>query len=83
MYNHKRIPAAGATHDAPAYAVDCLTRATFGVLRWYQIARMRAPMLEIAGGPFADAGLTLRAAYRTQLDLRLGVGHVVRDYAGA
>ncbi len=80
VFNHKRILAADATHAAPTCAVDCLTRATFGVLRWHQIARLRDPALHVTGGPLADAGLALREAYRTQLDMRLSAGRVVRDY---
>ncbi len=80
VYNRKRILAAGATYARPVYAVDCLTRAAFRVERFYQVARMRAPVLAAEGGPFAALGLSLRAAYRTQLDLRLGAAQMVRDY---
>jgi hypothetical protein len=80
VYNHKRVLAASATTETPTYAVDCLTRATFGVLRWYQIAKARAPALTVGGGPLASAGLTLRAVFRAQLDMRLSTGRVVRDY---
>ncbi|MBN1283925.1 MAG: acetoacetate decarboxylase family protein [Anaerolineae bacterium] len=80
VYNHKRALAAGATYDDLTCAIDCLTRATFGVLRWHQVAEARAPVLEVTSGPLADAGLSLRAVYRTRLDLRLGAGRVVRDY---
>lgn len=80
VYNRKRIPAADSRHDAPKYDVDCLTRAVFGVLRWQQIARLRDPTLVVSGGPLADADLTLREAFRAQLDMRLSAGRVVRDY---
>ncbi len=79
-YNRKRILASGATLENPTYAIDCLTRATFGVLRWYQIAEMRRPVLKVSGGPLMDLDLSLRAGYRTQLDMRLGAGRVLRDY---
>lgn len=80
VYNHKRILAADAARDRPAYAVDQLTHAVFGVLRWYQIARLRDPALDVIAGPLAGTGITLREAYRTQLDMRLSAGRVVRDY---
>jgi acetoacetate decarboxylase len=80
VYNHKRILAADAVHTQPTYAVDCLTSAIFGVLRWYQIARLRDPVLTVHAGPLAEAGLSLREAYRAQLDLRLSAGRVVQDY---
>lgn len=81
VYNHKRIPAPETNHDAPVYTVDQLTFAIFGVLRWYQIAQLHDPALEITGGPLAAANVTLREAYRTRLDMRLSTGRVVRDYA--
>ena len=80
VYNHKRIPAPASTHDTPTYAVDQLTHAIFGVLRWYQIAALETPRLRVAGGPLAEANLHLREAYRTQLDMRLSTGRVVEDY---
>lgn len=80
VYNHKRLLAVEAEHHRLTYAVDQLTRAAFGVLRWYQIARLDGVILAVRGGPFAGANLTLREAYRTQLDMRLSVGRVVRDY---
>jgi CRP-like cAMP-binding protein len=83
VYNHKRILAVDGSGDTPGYAVDQLTHAIFGVLRWYQIARLRAPSLVVTGGPLAGAGLRLREAYRTQLDMRLSTGRVVRDYGAA
>ncbi|MBN1566074.1 MAG: acetoacetate decarboxylase family protein [Anaerolineae bacterium] len=80
VYNHKRILAVDATREAPTYAVDQLTHTIMGVLRWYQIARMRDPVLALAAGPLKDANVTLREAYRTQLDMRLTRGRVIRDY---
>ncbi|MBN1681075.1 MAG: acetoacetate decarboxylase family protein [Anaerolineae bacterium] len=80
VFNHKRIPAIDTTADTPSYAVDQLTHATFGVLRWHRITRMKNPALTASGNPFAGMDLTLRDAYRTQLDMRLSVGHTVRDY---
>jgi hypothetical protein len=80
VYNHKQILAVDTEVDTPTYAVDQLTQALFGVLRWYQIARLRAPSLTVPGGPLAGADLRLREAFRTQLDLRLSTGRVVQDY---
>ncbi len=80
VYNHKRVLAVDATRESPTYTVDQLTHAIFGVLRWYQIARMREAVIEIAAGPLAAANVTLRDAYRTQLDMRLSRGRVIRDY---
>ncbi|NJL93880.1 MAG: hypothetical protein HC915_09195 [Anaerolineae bacterium] len=80
VFNHKQILAIDATADQPRYAVDQLTRAVFGVLRWYQIARLEGATLQAPGGPFAGAHLTLREAYRTVLDLRLSTGRPVQDY---
>ncbi len=76
VYNHKQVLAPGD----PAYALDQLTHAIFGVLRWYQIARISDPALEVLAGPLAGMNLTLREAYRTQLDMRLSTGRVLRDY---
>lgn len=83
VFNHKQILAPHATVDAPAYAVDQLTHAIFGVLTWYQLARMRDPQLDVQAGPLAALQLELREAYRTQLDLRLSAGRVMRDYLNA
>ena len=80
VYNHKRILAADATRESPTYAVDQLTHAIFSVLRWYQIAQLREPSLGIASGPLKEMNVTLREAYRTQLDMRLSRGRVIRDY---
>jgi hypothetical protein len=77
VYNHKRILAPNATHHTPAYDQDALTHAIFGILRWYQIAQMRDPILTVSGGPLANAGVTVRAAYRTQLDMRLSAGKTI------
>lgn len=80
VFNHKRVLAAETRADAPVYAVNQLTKAIFGVLRWYQIARLRDPVLTVYTGPLAACDVTLREAYRTQLDMRLTRGRVVRDY---
>lgn len=83
VYNHKKIPAVDSTQSAPRYAVNQLTRATFGVLRWHQVTRLVGGQLTIpTTGIKLDLlqGLTLQTAYRTQLELRLGVGRVVMDY---
>jgi hypothetical protein len=57
--------------------VDHLTHAVFGVKRWFGISRMTEPYLTVCGGPLAGANLTLREAYRTQLDLRLSTCEIV------
>lgn len=75
----KRIPAADSTPDSPRYAVDQLTHAVFGVLRWFQVSKLREPVLCVTGGPLAAADVTLREAYRTILDMRLSAGEVLRD----
>jgi hypothetical protein len=80
VYNHKRVLSPDATHNAPTYSVDCLTRATFGVLHWHEIARITDPTLSVSGGPLLNAGLALREAYFTRLDMRLSAGQVVRSY---
>ncbi|MBI5959745.1 MAG: acetoacetate decarboxylase family protein [Chloroflexi bacterium] len=80
VYNHKRVLAVESTVEAPAYALDQLTHAIFGVLRWYQIAQMRDPVLKVMAGPLKDAQITLREAYRAQLDMHLSTGRVIRDY---
>ena len=77
VYNRKRIPAVDSTAENPIDAVHQLTRATFGVLRWQQISRLDNLTLTVSG---QFAGLTLREAYRTQLDMRLSAGRVVKDY---
>lgn len=78
VYNHKHIPGVDSTPDAPTYAVNQITRAIFGVLRWYQIARLDAPALAVTAGPLAGADVRLREAFRTQLDMRLSAGRVVK-----
>jgi hypothetical protein len=80
VYNHKRVLSVAATHDKPEYGVNCLTQAVFGVLRWNHIAWIVDPVLDVLGGPFGDAGLSVREAYRTGLAMRLSAGRVVRDY---
>lgn len=82
VYNHKRLPAAESTLEQPLYAVNQLTRATFGVLRWHQIAKLDHPTLTRGVSPLSDAlsDITLREAYRTQLDMRLSVGRVIKNY---
>ncbi len=79
VYNHKRILDASADAGRPTWAVDQITHALFGVLRWYQIARLETPALTVSAGPLAEWGLRLREAYRAQLDMRLSRGKVVKD----
>lgn len=78
VFNHKRILAADAQHDARTYAVNQLTRAAFGVLRWYHIAALDDPQLIVHHSPVG--AITLREAYRTQLDMRLSTARVANDY---
>lgn len=80
VYNHKRVLAPDAAPGDPACTIDQLTHAIFGVLCWYQIARLSDPALDVLAGPLAGANLALREAYRTQLDMRLSTGRVLRDY---
>jgi hypothetical protein len=80
VYNHKQVLAAESDSTAPHFALDELTRAVFGVLGWQQITALRSPLLEVIGGPFKEAGLTIREAFRTTLDMRLSLGKVERDY---
>jgi len=80
VYNRKRVLAPHASYESPVYSVDCLTRATFGVLRWREITRLTDPALAVSGGPLLKAGLALRDAYFTRLDMRLSVGRIVHDY---
>lgn len=78
VYNHKRVLATGATRETLTYDVDSLTRCVFGVLRWQQIEHLHNAQLHIgAASPLAQANLTLRAAFITQLDMRLSVGIAV------
>lgn len=78
VYNRRRILAPDATAHEVIYERDHLTRATFGVLRWHQIARLHNPQLVVSGEPLLRLGLVLRDAYRTQLDMRLSVGRMVK-----
>lgn len=80
VYNHKCIPAADSTADAPRYEVNALTRTTFGVLQWRQITRLNGLALQPMGDFWAGSDLHIQAAYRTQLDMRLGTGRVVINY---
>jgi hypothetical protein len=80
VYNHKCILAADATSDSPRYAVNNLTRAVFGVLRWHQIDRLTVPELTVHSQPFLSADLALREAYYSRLDMRLSTGEIVHDY---
>lgn len=80
VFNHKRVPSADSSPDAPRYDVDQLTQAVFGVLRWFSITRLVRAKLMTLGGPLHEACLTLVEAYRTRLDMRLSTGRVLRDY---
>jgi len=84
VFNRKRVPAAGpgveSAGGALGWAVDQLTQAVFGVLRWEQIYRLENARLEIGGEPLAGLNVSLREAYRTRLDMRLSAGKVARDY---
>lgn len=78
VFNHRRFLAADSAHHNPTYAINELTQAAFGVLKWYQINRLNVPSLQILGGAFPN--LTLREGYRTKLDMRLSTARVVRNY---
>lgn len=80
VYNHRRILAADATPDRMGYAVNELTRATFGVLNWEQIARLEEARLAVDGAPLNALNLKLRDAYRTRLYMRLSTGRTIADY---
>lgn len=80
VYNHRRILSPAATYDTMEYEIDQLTRATFGVLGWEQLAHLRDPQLKVQGRALLPFDLTLREAFRTVLHLRLSVGRVVEDY---
>jgi len=79
VYNEKRIPAADSTPQQPRYGLHQLTRATFGVLNWQQIAKLEHAQLSPSRAA-VFGGLTLRTAYRTTLDMRLSAGRVIEDY---
>lgn len=80
VYNHKRIPAATSTQDAPDYAVNTLTQAVFSVMQWHEIAQIHDGKLIMRGGPLRTANVELREAYFTRLDMRLSTGRLLRDY---
>ncbi len=80
VYNRKRIPAAESTRAAPRWAVDELTRATFGVLRWYHIEEATDPHLAADGPLFDDFALAVGRVYRAQLDMRLSTGRTLERY---
>ncbi|NDJ84729.1 MAG: cyclic nucleotide-binding domain-containing protein [Chloroflexi bacterium] len=80
VYNRRQLLATDATYETPSFSIDCLTRATFGVLRWYQLTRLDDPVMVVAGDDLAGMNLRLREAYRTTLDMRLSQGKVVQDY---
>jgi len=61
------------------FAPPHLTRATFGVLRWYSVARLEAPSLTAEGSLTRDLALRVSSAYRTRLDLRLGKARAVGE----
>lgn len=82
VYNRKRIFAADTQHDDPRYDVDVLTRATFGVTQWYQIAVLSELQLSDSGEVFDQLNLSLSEGFRTQLDMRLSTGRTVHDYRG-
>jgi hypothetical protein len=86
VYNHKKNPSAESSQAQPRYAVNQLTRATFGVLQWHQVTRLEGLALDWKGQTALTSSIgavTLQRAYRTQLELRLGLGRVVKDYLQA
>lgn len=80
VYNHKRIPGAASTLARPVYDVDMLTQAIFSVMYWERITRLQDTALTLPDGPLRDAGLRLREAFYTRLDMRLSTGRVIRNY---
>lgn len=80
VYNHKRIPGAASALARPVYDVDMLTQAIFSVAHWERITRLQDAALTIPDGPLRHAGLRLREAFYTRLDMRLSTGRVIRDY---
>lgn len=79
-YNHKQVLSAKSTVSTPHYDIDQLTQAIFSVMKWHRIEKLTEPHLSVSGGPLAQANVTLREAYYTQLDMRLSTGRIVRDY---
>lgn len=79
-YAHRQILAVDSDHENPTYTIDELTRFVFGILRWKQVDLLNNPSLLVLDGPFSDANLRLREAYRTRLDMRLSTGKVEIDY---
>lgn len=80
VYNHKRITGAASTLARPVYDVDMLTQAIFSIVHWERITRLQDAALTIPDGPLRHAGLRLREAFYTRLEMRLSTGRVIRDY---
>ena len=81
VFNHKRVLSATATDSSRRYDIDQLTQGIFTVLKWQSIEKLNNARLDVLGGPLRYADLTLREAYRTQLDMRLSTGRVLEDYS--
>lgn len=82
VFNHKRVPAADATLEKPSLAADRITRALFTVDRWQDIRRLD---IDLALAHWVGAGTRIqhvrfREAFWTNLDMRLSVGQVLRDF---
>jgi hypothetical protein len=80
VYNHKRIPAPESTLADPAYDVDSLTHAVFGVLGWHSVQHLKSPRLLPGGALAAEWKISVKEGFRTQLDMRLSIGETVIDY---
>jgi hypothetical protein len=80
VYNHKKIPAPDSKAEAPRYAINELTRCSFGVMRWHQVQALAGPELQAPGPYWGDKGLRLQVAYLTQVDMRLSAGRALWDY---
>ena len=80
VFNHKRVLSATATQSKRVYDINQLTQGVFTVLKWQAIEKLSGAELQVFGGPLRYADLHLREAYRTQLDMRLSTGRVLKDY---
>ncbi len=80
VFNHKRVLSATATGSKRVYDINQLTQGVFTVLKWQSIDKLPDAQLQVSGGPLRSAELQLREAYRTQLDMRLSTGRVLKDY---
>jgi hypothetical protein len=80
VFNHKRIPGIDTTLDKSTYDIDMLTQAIFSVEHWQKIDYVPDARLNVFDGIFKAWDITLRAAFYTQLTMRLSTGRKVHDY---